>query len=70
MSTRRPPTEQQLRDAYNRTQLARLGITFEAALQDRAIAGSLACMVNADRHWAVKALGHGSQRLARMNKDQ
>ena len=36
-----PPTEQQLREAYDRTQLARMGITFEAALQDRAITGSL-----------------------------
>lgn len=65
-----PPTEQQLREAYERTQLARMGITFESALQDRAITASLTCMVNSDRQWAAKTLGQGSRRMERMNGGQ
>lgn len=65
-----PPTEQQLREAYDRSGLAHMGITFEAAMQDRAITASLTCMVNSDRQWAAKTLGHGSVRIERMNKDQ
>ena len=71
MSTRfPPPTEAQLREAYSRTQLARMGITFEAALQDRAITCSLTGMVNSDRRWAEMTLGQGSRRIERMNKDE
>ncbi len=65
-----PPTEAQLREAYDRTQLDRMGITFEAALQDRAITGSLTGMVNSDRRWAEMTLGQGSRRIERMNKDE
>ena len=69
MATRTPPTEDQLRDAYQRAGLARLGITYEQAMSDAAIRGSLMCMTNADRHWAAKTLGGGARRLELMNKD-
>lgn len=69
MAPRTPPTEDQLRDAYQRAGLARLGITYEQAMSDAAIRGSLMCMTNADRHWAAKTLGCGARRLELMNKD-
>ena len=69
MTTRTPPTEDQLRAAYQRAGLARLGISYEQAMNDAAIRGSLVCMTNADRHWAAKTLGCGARRLELMNKD-
>ena len=69
MAPRTPPTEDQLRAAYARAGLAQLGITYEQAMQDTAIRGSLMCMTNADRHWAAKTLGCGARRLELMNKD-
>ena len=69
MTTRTPPTEDQLHAAYQRAGLARLGISYEQAMNDAAIRGSLMCMTNADRHWAAKTLGCGARRLELMNKD-
>ena len=69
MAPRTPPTEDQLRAAYQRSGLARLGISYEQAMSDAAIRGSLMCMTNADRHWAAKTLGCGARRLELMNKD-
>lgn len=69
MAPRTPPTEDQLRAAYQRAGLARLGISYEQAMNDAAIRGSLMCMTNADRHWAAKTLGCGARRLELMNKD-
>ena len=68
-SNRLPPTEEQLREAYLRAGLPTLGLSFEQAMKDPAIRGSLMCMTNADRHWAAKALGCGARRLEMMNKD-
>ncbi len=62
-----PPTEQQLRDAYDRSGLARQGISFDTAIADAALRGSLTGMVNSDRQWAERTLRHGSKRLERMN---
>lgn len=68
MSTRRtPPTEDQLRTAYERAGLAMLGITYEQAMQDSALRGSLMGMVNSDRQWAERTLRYGSRRIERMN---
>ena len=69
MAPRTPPTEDQLRAAYQRAGLARLGITDEQAMNDAAIRGSLMCMTIADRNWAAKTLGCGARRLELMNKD-
>lgn len=67
---RQPPTDDQLRDAYRRAGLASLGITYDQALADPALRGSLECMANSDRRWAATTLGRGSQRLEHIIKEQ
>ena len=70
MAARTPPTEQQLRAAFQRAGLLALGLRFEQAMADPALRASLVCMANADRHWAEQTLRHGSRRLEIMNKDR
>ena len=66
---RRPPTEQELAAAYERSGVAGLGITLETALADPAMRASLTCMANSDRKWAAHALGTGSRRLEHLTRD-
>lgn len=61
--TRTPPTQAELLAAYNRTELACMGISFDAAMQDSALRGCLQAMANSDRRWAATTIGHGSRRL-------
>lgn len=68
-TARHQPTQAQLHAAYERSGLPTLGLSFEQAMQDTAIRGSLERMTNADRHWAAKTLGCGARRLELMNKD-
>jgi len=66
---RRPPSEAELRAAFDRSGVAGLGITFEIALADPAMRSSLICMCNSDRKWASKAFGTGSRRLEHLTRD-
>ena len=66
---RRPPTEAELRAAFDRSGVAALGISFEAAIADPAMRSSLICMCNSDRKWASKAFGTGSRRLEHLTRD-
>lgn len=66
---RRPPTEAELRAAFDRSGIEGLGITFETALADPAMRASLTCMANSDRKWASKAFGTGSRRLEHLTRD-
>lgn len=66
---RRPPTEAELRAAFDRSGVAALGISFETALADPAMRSSLNCMANSDRKWASKAFGTGSRRLEHLTGD-
>lgn len=66
---RRPPTDAELRAAFDRSGVEALGITFETALADPAMRASLICMCNSDLKWAAKALGTGSQRLEHLTRD-
>lgn len=68
-SDRRPPTEAELRAAFDRSGVAALGISFETALADPAMRSSLTCMANSDRKWASKAFGTGSRRLEHLTRD-
>lgn len=65
-----PPTEAQLREAYDRSGLSRQGISFDTAMADSALRGSLTGMVNSDRQWAERTLKYGSKRMERMNGGQ
>lgn len=69
MNTRRHPTDAELRAAFDRSGVAGLGITFEAALSDPAMRACLVCMANSDRRWAEHALGTGSRRLEHMARE-
>lgn len=69
MTTRRAPTDEQLRDAYRRARLSSIGITYEQAMQDPALRGCLMTMTNSDRRWAATVLGQGSRRLEHLSKD-
>ena len=66
---RRPPTEAELRAAFDRSGIEGLGISFEAAIADSAMHASLTCMANSDRKWAAHALGTGSRRLEHLTRD-
>ena len=66
---RRPPSEAELRAAFDRSGVAGLGITFETALADPAMRSSLICMCNSDRKWASKAFATGSRRLEHLPRD-
>ena len=66
---RRPPTDAELRAAFDRSGVEGLGITFDTALSDPAMRASLICMCNSDRKWAAKALGTGSRRLEHLTRD-
>lgn len=66
---RRPPSEAELRAAFDRSGVAGLGITFETALADPAMRSSLICMCNSGRKWASKAFGTGSRRLEHLTRD-
>lgn len=66
---RRPPTEAELRAAFDRSGIEGLGISFEAAIADPAMRASLTCMANSDRKWAAHALGTGSRRLEHLTRD-
>lgn len=66
---RRPPTEAELRAAFDRSGIEALGISFEAAIADPAMRSSLICMCNSDRKWAAHALGTGSRRLEHLTRD-
>lgn len=68
-SDRRPPTEAELRAAFDRSGVEALGISFETALADPAMRSSLTCMANSDRKWASKAFGTGSRRLEHLTRD-
>ena len=68
-SDRRPPTEAELRAAFDRSGVEALGISFETALADPAMRSSLPCMANSDRKWASKAFGTGSRRLEHLTRD-
>ena len=68
-SDRRPPTEAELRDAFDRSGVEAIGISFETALADPAMRASLTCMANSDRKWASKAFGTGSRRLEHLTRD-
>lgn len=69
MTARRPPTEAELRAAFDRSGVAALGISFETAIADPAMRSSLICMCNSDRKWASKAFGTGSRRLEHLTRD-
>jgi hypothetical protein len=53
----------ELEEAYKRTKLASMGITFERALSIVGIRGSLSGMVRADRMWAQNANLQGNRFL-------
>jgi|APMI01.1.fsa_nt_gi hypothetical protein len=53
----------ELQEAYQRTKLAGMGITFERALSIVGIRGSLSGMVRADRMWAQNANLQGNRFL-------
>lgn len=67
--TSTPPTEAELRDAYQRAGLAQLGISYEQAMRAPGLRGSLTGMVNSDRRWASTTLRHGSTYLHRIQSD-
>lgn len=69
MTDRRPPTEAELRAAFDRSGVAALGISFETAIADPAMRSSLICMCNSDRKLASKAFGTGSRRLEHLTRD-
>ncbi len=46
---RRPPSEAELRAAFDRSGVEGIGITFETAMSDPAMRASLICMCNSDR---------------------
>lgn len=64
------PTEEELREAYRRSQLITLGITYEDAAADPILRRSLNGMVNSDRRWAASTLGYGSSYLERTQGDK
>lgn len=65
-----PPTEEELHEAYRRSRLATLGITFTDATSDTILRRSLNGMVNSDRRWAASTLGYGSSYLERTQGDK
>jgi hypothetical protein len=62
-------TEDALREAYSRTQLAGLGISFDRALTIIGIRNSLTGMVRAERMWAQNTLLQGSRYLDHQTKE-
>ncbi|NTV09166.1 MAG: hypothetical protein HGA47_00120 [Zoogloea sp.] len=62
-------TEDDLMQAYERTDLKRLGITFERALEDKTLRACLSSMSRADAEWARRALRTGRTRMDFMNRD-
>jgi hypothetical protein len=63
-TTRTPPTDDELRDAYRRSRLLEeCGITFEQAQATPMLLASLRGMVASDRRWAASTLHRGSMAL-------
>ncbi len=69
-TARTPPTDTELRDAYARAGLDRLGITYAQAIATPSLRGSLHGMVNSDRRWAANTLRHGSIHIQRTQGDK
>lgn len=63
MSTATDITEAELQEAYQRTRLASIGITFDRALTIVGVRGSLTGMIRADRRWAQNAHLQGNRYL-------
>ena len=69
-NTATPPSEEELHEAYRRSRLVTLGITFAEAAADPILRRSLNGMVNSDRRWAASTLGYGSSYLERTQGDK
>lgn len=65
MSTAPDITEAELKEAYQRTKLASIGISFDRALTIVGVRGSLTGMIRADRMWAQNAHLRGNRYLDR-----